>query len=700
MTIDRLTPEQWRTLRDLRLRALLTDPDSFGSTWPAERDRDEPWWRAWLAGQLWWVARDDDGTPVGMVVAVPPTGREPFVLNALWVAPEARRTGTARTLVQQVTQTAGGAGVVLTVVDGNTAARNLFTGLGFRPTGECHPRDRDPSRTNVVLALTPLMPPRPPVVPPRPAAQQTGVVHPAPADVPRDVPRVVPDLVDALRADLAGWTVDAVADLVGPVALAALGREQVLPVLRATAGRPEPHATLLRLLVLGRDVPRADVDRALPRLRTDGAQRLGLVAAAGHGPDDAVRALVDLRPYAAVDAAGTADWWVVSDLGELATGGPLRTDHVLGVGGASTMLARCTPRRPVGRVLDLGTGCGVQALHAARHAGHVVATDVSERALATARFTWALNAPPAGGPALELRHGSLLEPVAGERFDLVVSNPPFVITPRRDDVTAYEYRDGGLEGDEVVRRLAAGVGSVLADGGTAVMLGNWEHHRGEPWADRVRGWFDASPGDPLDVWVVERERQDPAEYAELWIRDGGTTSGPRYEALYAAWLDDFERRGVEAVGFGVVAVRRPRAARRAGAALRRVEEVRGPLDAPLGVHLAAVLDAHDLLAGLDDDALAAARLVVAPDVTEERHHRPGEEHPDVVLLRQGGGLGRAVRASTALAGLVGACDGDLPVGVVVAALADLLDAPADALAAQVLPEVRGLVLDGFLGVAP
>jgi SAM-dependent methyltransferase len=521
------------------------------------------------------------------------------------------------------------------------------------------------------------------------------VVHAAHADVPR----VVPDLVDALRADLAGWTVDAVTDLVGPVAHAALAREQVLPVLRATEGRPEPVATLLRLLVLGRPVARADVDRALPRLGTDGAQHLGLVTAGGHGPDDAVRALVDLRPYAAVDAAGTADWWIVSDLGELATGRALRADHVLGVGGASTMLARCTPRRPVGRVLDLGTGCGVQALHAARHARHVVATDVSERALATARLTWALNTPAAGGPDLDLRHGSLLDPVAGERFDLVVSNPPFVIPPRRDEVTAYEYRDGGLEGDEVVRRLAAGVGGVLAPGGTAVMLGNWEHHRGQEWTERVAGWFAGADGGPLDVWVVQRERQDPAEYAELWIRDGGTTSGPRYDALYAAWLEDFERRGVEAVGFGVVAVRRPVAARSAASGLRRVEEVRGPLDAPLGEHLAAVLDAHDLLAGLDDDALAAARLQVASDVTEERHHRPGEEDPAVVLLRQGGGFGRAVQASTALAGLVGACAGELPVGVIVGALAGLLDVPADDLAAEVVPQVRGLVLDGFLTVA-
>lgn len=154
MTIDRLVPDDWQTLRDLRLRALLTDPDSFGSSWEDEQDGDEPWWRAWLATQRWFVARDDDGAPVGIVVAVPPPPGEPFTLNGLWVAPGARGRGTAQALAERVVSEAGDAGLVLTVVEGNVAARNLFTGMGFRPTGERYPRERDPSRTNERLALT------------------------------------------------------------------------------------------------------------------------------------------------------------------------------------------------------------------------------------------------------------------------------------------------------------------------------------------------------------------------------------------------------------------------------------------------------------------------------------------------------------------------------------------------------------------
>ncbi|WP_454041552.1 DUF7059 domain-containing protein [Cellulosimicrobium sp. Marseille-Q8652] len=534
-------------------------------------------------------------------------------------------------------------------------------------------------------------------------------------------PDVLKGAVHDLRADLgaAGFTVDGVEDRLGPVAAAALHREQAVParrVLRGADHGPEgrderertaasgPHdavGTLTTLFLLGDEVPRGELDAALERTGTDGAVRLGLAEAAGGAPDDAVRALVDLRPYASTDAAGPVSWWLSSDLGELATDRRLAADHVLGAGGASLTLAQVTMRTPVGRVLDLGTGCGIQALHAARHARHVVATDISARALGFTAFNAALDLTPGepgtGAGAIHLRSGSMLEPVAGETFDLVVSNPPFVITPRATGggagVTEYEYRDGGRAGDDVVRDLVTGVGAVLAPGGVAQLLGNWEHRRGETWTERVGAWLDAAG---LDGWVVQREVLDPAEYAETWIRDGGTTADrePRaWASAYDAWLDDFAARDVEAVGFGIVTLRRPESG---APTLRRLEEHTGSVHQPLGGHLAASLAAHDWLAARDDAALADERLTVAPDVTEERFHTPGAADPSVLLLRQGGGLGRAVHASTGLAALVGASDGELSLGQLVGAIAALFEVPAGDLAGELLPGVRGLVRDGFL----
>lgn len=516
-----------------------------------------------------------------------------------------------------------------------------------------------------------------------PAGTPSAAAPPAPV--------VVPALVDALRADLtaAAYTVEHVDDLLGPVAAAALARSEALPALRATdpgTGAQDPAAVLTRAFVLGAPVPAAALDAALPTLGAQGAQRLGLVDVTGAS----ARPLVDLRPYAATDGAGDAAWWVASDLGELATGGALRTDHVLGVGGASLTLAQATVRDPRARVLDLGTGCGVQALHAARHAEHVVATDVSPRALAFAHLTTALAG--LGADRVELRTGSMLEPVAGETFDLVVSNPPFVITPRGADVPAYDYRDGGRAGDDLVRDLVTGVGAVLAPGGVAQLLANWEVRDGEQWHERIGAWVDASG---LDAWVVLRDQQDPAQYAETWIRDGGTTPADRatWHARYGAWLDDLASRDVASVGFGIVTLRRPVAG---APTLRRLEQQTGPVRPPLGPVIADGLAAHDAVTRLTAEDLAGLRLTVAPDVTEERYLEPGALDPRVVLLRQGRGFGRTVQAGTALAAFVGACDGELTAGQIVHALGALLEVPAADVAADVLPTVRGLLTDGLL----
>ena len=524
-------------------------------------------------------------------------------------------------------------------------------------------------------------------------------------------PVVTPEQAASLRADLSesGWGVEAVATLLGEVADAALRREIRLPALRsvraalAAGTDSSPVAVLTALFMLGEPVLATVLDAALPRTGAAGAAVIGLVGE----PDEAgyVRARVDLRPHEAVDDAGEIRWWVASDLGELVTGRALAPDHVLGIGGAGLTLAGLTPRTRVRSALDLGCGCGIQTLYLLRHAEHVVATDISERALAFTAFNAALAGvcvmgdPDAGsgggGGRLELLRGSLLEPVAGRRFDLIASNPPFVLTPpavREAGLPLMEYRDAG---GPVLPELVAGLREHLEPGAAAVMLGNWEHRGADSWREAVATWIPEG----LDGWVIEREVQDPVEYATMWLRDGGLTSerdAEGFDAALGAWIDDFEVRGVQGVGFGYLIVHRPLRPRDPW---RLLEEVTTSGQGVLGHHVADVLESRERLASLDDDAVADLRPVLAPDVTEERHLIPGAAEPTVILLRQGGGLGRTIRASTVMAALAGVADGELSVGQIasaVVALSGLTGSDAATLRVEMIEAARHLLVTGFL----
>ena len=460
----------------------------------------------------------------------------------------------------------------------------------------------------------------------------------------------------------------------GPTAHAALSRNETVPGLRATAGG-SPLETLARLWPLQAPIPRGDADRALPGLVEPLAAANLLEVSGGE-----VRALVDIRPY----ASDGSDWWVVSDLTPGLDGAAISvtTDHVLGISSASTSLAQLTVRAPLGTALDLGTGCGVQALHLADHVEHVVATDVNERALRMTRLNAALNEV-----RVDVRSGSLFEPVAGERFDLVVTNPPFVVSP--GDGERLVYRDSGMPGDEVVRRVVSSAPGHLNPGGWCQVLANWAHRRGEPWQERVAGWLT---GSGCDAWVVQREAADLAEYVELWLKDAGVHGRPDYAQRYDAWLSWFDSQDIEAIGFGWLNLRRVDRE-----PVVHLEEWPFEIEQPLGLEVADRARRTDQLAGTSDDALLERRLVTRVDVRQESHGEPGAGDPETIVLRQQRGMRRARQADTVEAGLVGACDGDLTLAQILDAPAALLGEDPGTLRRERLPAVRGLVRDGFLG---
>lgn len=581
-------------------------------------------------------------------------------------------------------------------------------------------------------------------------------------------PRLTAKQASLLRADLAqsGWGVESVEALLGPVAAAALQRELRAPALRVVrralaagagatrasaastssdragsatgaastspaANAPQDGdvagykvAVLTALFMLGEPVGAAALETALPRTGVAGALAIGLVVPTQSASGEQHYApAVDLRPHEAEDAHGSVRWWVASDLGELVTGQALAPDHVLGIGRAGLTLAALTPRKPVETALDLGVGCGIQTLYLLRHVRQVVATDISTRALEFTAFNVALAGVDSA--RVQLRQGNLLEPVAGQRFDLIVSNPPFVITPpsvRQAGLPLMEYRDAG---GPILPALVRGLEDHLNPDGVAVMLGNWEHREGTSWRTNVNQWI----GKSLDAWIIQREVQDPVEYAAMWLRDGGLTperSGTAFENALAAWQEDFDSRQVSGVGMGYLVFHAPGAAAGApsgpgGTALegqtapeepasdaaapgavvepwRVLEEVPTSGQGALGEHVAQVIAAHEALRGLDDAQVAALKLRTASGLSKEEALTPTPV-PTAPVIRQAEGFGRVIAVGMPEVALLSASDeGLLTVAQIAAAVASLTSEDPAAVLADMVAATRTFAHAGMVTI--
>ncbi|MFC9470902.1 methyltransferase [Nocardia sp. NPDC056952] len=486
-----------------------------------------------------------------------------------------------------------------------------------------------------------------------------------------------PDLRTALIR--VGYDADTLVEALGPDVHAALSRSEPVPVRRAARAAGD-LGTLVRLLLLGDVLPERDVATALAPVRIDAAVAAGLLARDG----DQVRAALDLRPL----DVGAGTRWILSDLDDSMRRRTLTEDHVLGVGHASLSLLRATPTEPVGTVLDLGTGCGVQAVHAAGYAGRVTATDVNARALWLAQATAALNELD-----IELLEGSWFEPVAGRRFDQVVANPPFVVGPARIEHT---YRDSGLALDGASELVIGQAPELLAPGGTAAMLAAWVHVDGEDWRQRVSSWL---PAHGVDAWVVQRDVADPGLYVGTWLRDAGLDPrDPAAQEQAARWLDAFEAADVEGVGFGFVYLRAID-----GPTELLAEDLTHGFDDPLGTEVAGYFARSAWLRAVaaDENLAWASRFAPSPATALERVYLPGEFGwtEQVARLHRGDGPRWQHEVDESTVALVAGMRPDgLPLYELIEllALADGAEQVTPEFAAQALGVVAGLVRHGLV----
>lgn len=353
---------------------------------------------------------------------------------------------------------------------------------------------------------------------------------------------------------------------------------------RVAAGTPTD--TLIKFFLIGATVDPADLAAALPEFGVDELRQVGMA----EDTEGGVKCPVRIVPHGDVMVASDRSYYKDAIPGH-------DSDVVTGVSNPAILLADLTVRVPARRALDLGTGGGIQALLLANHCDQVVATDLNPRALELTRLNAALN----GFRNIETRAGSWFEPVAGERFDLVAANPPYVISPE----TTFLYRDSGMAADSVSRELVRAMPEHLEEGGFGHILISWGIGAGQDPLERPRGWLDRLP---CDAWLLHYLTEDPLTQAAKWNRTLAMEGPDKYGGAIDRWLAYYREHGIEQIAFGAVIMRR----RSSANTWLRTDTLHAGRGSAAGLVL-RVFDAEDFLQGATDEMLLGERFTLVPD---------------------------------------------------------------------------------------
>jgi hypothetical protein len=475
------------------------------------------------------------------------------------------------------------------------------------------------------------------------------------------------DTVRRLRdvLDHAGYTETRVREVLdlpdGPI----FRVRKALPLYRHRTRGDAPLHLLLRLFLLHDAIPLELFRAVIAPTTPEDWLSAGLVRADG----DAMRARVELCPceglILATDSPGSAG----------------RLD-VMSVAASSQVLLQFTIRKPIGRMLDLGTGCGVQALRAAAHSEQVVGVDSNPRAIRLAAFNALLN----GVGNVAFHEGDLFAPVAGQSFDLVVCNPPFVISPRSDLL----HTDSGMPGDRLCETIVRTAPAFLNPDGFCQVVCNWAKVAGEGEKQRLAEWC---AGTGCDAWVLHFHTEDAATYASERLAETVADSAEA-ERQFARWLSYYEQERIEAVSFGLITLRRS-----PGPApwfrFDQAPPIRGQCGGSIlrGFALRDFLEAHR-----DDRSFLNARLRPAPDLRWDSQSElsAGDWKAVESRLRVSAGLMYSGNADAEVVRFVARCQSGKKLGDLLAEVAKAAKRPAEQLAPGFLKVVRRLVELGCL----
>jgi len=470
--------------------------------------------------------------------------------------------------------------------------------------------------------------------------------------------------------DTAGYTDKGVIEALGVKDSPSLSGHD-LPVLLRRTGQGTPVDLFVRLFLMEVPVDRSALQHAIQPIKLEAWSEGGLVETDG----ESVIATVRLLPFEGFLLAFDLERHLFSQSG---------SDYVMGIAASSLTLASHTVRRHARTTLDLGAGCGIQALLAASHSDRVLAVDRNPRAVGIAAFNAKLNRLP----SIDCREGDLFEPVKDEKFDLIISNPPFVISP---DIR-YIYRDSGMEGDQICQKIVRQAPQFLNEGGFCQILCNWAEYSGQDWRERLAGWF---AGTGCDAWVMRSETQDTARYASMWIRHTERLQGDDYARRFDEWMAYYDRQDIEAVSAGFISFRRsPKQSN-----WFRAEDGLGKKTEACGDAILRGFELRDFLETVrDDETLLNMRLHVSPDVRLEQQYAPsdGTWVGTVAKLSLVKGLDYSGEADPHVAKLIGACDGSRTLGELLVEMATSLGVEPAKIRPAFLQFARRFIERGFI----
>ena len=349
-------------------------------------------------------------------------------------------------------------------------------------------------------------------------------------------------------------------------------RLRTLPRMLDQTREPTALNTLARWFFIGVPVAAAQAREAIPGWALDTLAEAGALAARG----DSIEPLIRITPVGSLLIASDPAMRIESNE---------PADLVLWPNPTTRLLSWFAIRNPSRRTLDLGTGCGLQALEAAAHSESVIATDLNPRAINFTDFNARLN----GIGNVECRAGDTFTPVDGLKFDLILANPPFFITPSRQ----YMFCDNDLDLDRFCGRLARQAPDYLHENGYFQMLCEWAEVSGERWQDRIAGWLSETG---CDCWAIQGTCTEPSLYVQDRFQQSTPYSAENDDATFAAWMAYYRERKVEKIHAGMIVMRR-----RAGRNWIRIDDMPGGAPKPFGGAVTQMFANRDFLEAHSSD---------------------------------------------------------------------------------------------------